>query len=170
MHQAYRPQVGHALIWIKVGAATVPDTRACHRTKAHARHRRAALRNRLQRLDRHEWPGFFHQLARDLPARRVEVEISCMLPSGDLVARSLPLYGIDCDSAADLIRIELAEFELRVERPSSVHVDGPPLTWRQMILIDGAGHAQRLHVREPLLLAATGTARSPARSEPPARA
>lgn len=125
------------------------------------------MRNRLQRLDRQQWPAFFHQVARGIPHRRVEVEVSCMLPGGELVARWLPLFALAHDSAADTIRIELAEFELRVERLRSIHVDGPPLNWRQMILIDGEGHAQRLHVREQLRLSANVAAHAPARAEPP---
>ena len=125
------------------------------------------MRNRLQRLDRHQWPDFFQQIARGIPHRRVEVEVSCILTSGELVARWLPLFGLAHDSAADAVRIELAEFELRVERLSSIHVDGPPLNWRQMILIDDEGHAQRLHVREQLLLSANVATHAPARAEPP---
>ena len=100
-----------------------------------------------------QWHPFFEQFTKAIEdQRQADVEIASLEHGDQLLAESVPLYGLSYDPKGGTFEVEMANLNHRVIRPSEVFVD-----WQAggVICVEIVGDDDVrtiLRIREPLLL------------------
>lgn len=106
----------------------------------------------MTKLDKKEWRGWFDAIAKELPAKHVEIEVAALSIGSQIEAEWLPLLGIAYDEKIDLLEILLDGLDHLIRHPREVHVDRGIAGLNAMVVVDGDGFRQVIKLRDPLLL------------------
>ena len=109
----------------------------------------------LRTLPKGEWKDYFDAFSRRLPAAKVEVDVSGLDLGDQVEAKDALLEGITYDPADDALEIFLKSGTHVVPRPGAIQVDDEGGVLREVAVVDGDGHTQRILITAAASLPAT---------------
>jgi hypothetical protein len=105
-------------------------------------------------VDKSEWRLLFDRLGSWVEGRHAEIEVASLRLGNQVVTRSLPMLGIVYDSREDVLEVTLLGLDHLVRCPREIYVDGPPIEWESLAIMDADGVLQILRLSKPILLPA----------------
>jgi hypothetical protein len=106
----------------------------------------------LRMLDKKRWHLFLDHVTRERNGRHVEIEAASPKFGDQIVVSWRELIGIAYDPRNDVLEVALVGLDHLVRAPREIYIDGPPVGWRTMAVLDAEGVLRIVRLREPLLL------------------